>query len=93
MGAGGGALIGALFALLFGVFFTGPDFAELFLYSLLVGGVLGALWGVVIQYAYSGGRRDFASATSIEADRYEIQVDAEAADEAGRMLGAMPTAR
>ena len=92
IGAAGGAFIGALFTLLFGIFFKGPDFAELLLYSLLVGGVLGGLWGILIQYAYSGGRRDFVSARSIVADRYELQVDEAAADEAARVLGAMPAA-
>jgi hypothetical protein len=92
IGAAQGALIGVLFALLFGLFFTGPDFGELLMYSLLVGGVLGAFWGVVIQYGYSGGRRDFVSSRSIEANRYEVQVDEDAADEATRVLAAMPVA-
>jgi hypothetical protein len=87
-----GALTGALFALLFGIFFTGPDFAKLLLYGLLVGGFFGAAFGVVIQSAVSGGRRDFVSATSIEANRYDVQVDEGAADEATRVLGAMPAA-
>lgn len=89
VGAGQGALIAALFALLFGIFFDGPDFAKLLLFSLVVGGLFGALWGVVFQYADSGGNRDFVSASRIEAERYDIQVDEEAADEAVRVLGTM----
>jgi hypothetical protein len=93
LGAGHGALIGSLFAFLFGVFFTGPDFARLLLYALVVGAMFGALLGAVAQYAASGGRRDFVSAMQIEADRYEVQVDRPAADEATRLLDAMPARR
>ena len=90
LGAGEGVLMGSLFALLFGLFFTGPDFAGLLLYALVVGATLGALLGAAMHYARSGGRRDFASATHIEADRYAVQVDGAVADEAKRLLDAMP---
>jgi uncharacterized membrane protein len=58
VGAAQGALMGALFAVLFGVFFKGPGFAELLVFSLAVGGVIGAVSGVLIQYAASGGQGD-----------------------------------
>jgi hypothetical protein len=93
IGAGQGALIGTLFALLFGIFFTGPEFIELLLYSLSLGGLFGALYGAVAQYAASGGKRDFVSAPSIQAERYDIEVDAEAADQALRVLGGMTETR
>ena len=93
IGAAQGALIGALFALLFGVFFTGPEFVELLLYALALGALFGALYGALAQYATSGGKRDFVSAPSIQADRYDVQVDEEAADEATRVLRGMPGAR
>ena len=92
-GAAQGALIGALFALLFGIFFTGPDFVELLLFALVSGALFGALYGAVFQYAASGGKRDFVSAPSIEAERYDVQVDEPAADEAKRVLRGMPGAR
>jgi hypothetical protein len=93
LGAGQGALIGALFAFLFGIFFSGPDFAGLLLYALVVGATVGALFGASMQYARSGGRRDFASATDIEADRYDVQVEGAVADDAKRLLDAMPSGR
>jgi hypothetical protein len=93
VGAAQGALIGALFALLFGIFFTGPEFVELLLYSLALGALFGALYGALAQYATSGGKRDFVSAPSIQAERYDVQVDEEAADEATRVLGGMTEAR
>ena len=90
LGAGQGALVGSLFALLFGIFFSGPDFAGLLLYALVLGASFGALFGASRQYANGGGRRDFVSATAIEADRYDLQVDGALADEAKRLLDAMP---
>ncbi len=59
--------IGSLFALLFGIFFTGPDVARLVVYALVVGATFGALFGASVHYTRSGGRRDFASARDIEA--------------------------
>jgi hypothetical protein len=93
IGAGEGALIGLLFALLFGIFFTGPEVGVLLLYSVVVGAVFAAPLGAIVQYANSGGRRDFVSATRIEADRYDLQVEEDAADEATRLLEAMPEKR
>lgn len=93
IGAGEGALIGVLFALLFGLFFTGPGFGGLLLYSVVVGVGLAAPLGALAQSVYSGGRRDFVSATRIEADRYELEVEAESADEATRLLESMPATR
>lgn len=93
VGAGEGSLLGMLFALLFGVFFTGPDFGGLLLYGVVVGGLFGTLCGALGYLAVSGGKRDFVSDTSIVADRYEVQVDDAIADEAQRLLGAMPGGR
>ena len=93
IGAGEGALVGLLFALLFGIFFTGPEFGGLLLYSVVVGAGLAAPLGALAQYVYSGGRRDFVSATRIEADRYELEMEAESAGEATRLLESMPATR
>jgi hypothetical protein len=93
VGLGQGALIGTLFALLFGVFFSGPGFGGLLLYGIVTGGLFGALFGALAHVTVSDGKRDFVSETSIVADRYEVQVDEGVADEAERLLGAMPGAR
>lgn len=90
IGAGEGALLGVLFALLFGIFFTGPDFGGLVLYSVLVGGLFGCTVGLFTYALGSDGQRDFVSDTSIEADHYEIQADSGVAPEAKRVLGSMP---
>jgi hypothetical protein len=91
-GAAQGALIGLLFALLCGIFFTGPDFLGLLAYALVAGALFGAAFGAIAHSAM-GGRRDFASVTRTEAERYELQVDMTVADEAQRLLDAIPAER
>ena len=93
VGLGQGALIGTLFAVLFGVFFNGPGFGGLLLYGVVTGGLVGTLFGALSHIMVSDGKRDFVSDTSIAADRYEVQVDDSVADEAERLLGAMPGGR
>jgi uncharacterized membrane protein len=89
--AGEGMLIGALFALLFGVFFSGPDFGELLAYSLVVGASFGGITGAIVQAA-TGQDRNFGSTMTVATDHYEVQVDEDAAVEAKRILAAMPAA-
>jgi hypothetical protein len=91
IGAGQGALIGLLFALLFGLFFTGPGFLGLLAYAVIAGALFGAIFGAVTHSA-RGGQRDFASAATMQAERYELQVDETVADEAERLIGTMPAA-
>jgi hypothetical protein len=91
-GALQGALIGLLFALLFGIFFTGPEFLGLLAYALVAGAIFGAILGG-LSHGAQGGTRDFTSVRGIEAERYEVQVDEAAADEAKRLLDSMPAGR
>ena len=91
-GALQGAFIGLLFALLFGLFFTGPGFLGLLLYGVLLGLVVGALFGA-LGHGALGGRRDFASVAGTQADQYEVQVDEAVAAEAQELLGRLPAKR
>jgi hypothetical protein len=84
-GAGQGAFIGLFIAVLFGLFFTGPDFLGLLAYTVIFSTILGAIFWA-IWHGTQGGRRDFASVSGTYADRYELQVDEEVADEARRLL-------
>jgi hypothetical protein len=84
-GTGQGALIGLFVGLLFSLFFTGPEFFGVLAYAVLGTAVFGGVFGAV-AHALQGGRRDFASIGSVFADRVELQVDAEVADEARRLL-------
>jgi hypothetical protein len=60
-----------------GLFTTGPTWAGLVLGGLLIGAVWGAIFGFIAHYAMRG-RRDFASARALVAERYDVLVTAEA---------------
>ena len=90
VGAAAGIVMGALLALLVGILPWDSGSAEISAIALLFGPLFGAVSGALVHEALSGGRRDFVSATRIEADRYDLQVDEDAADDAKRLLAAMP---
>ena len=87
-GAVSGAVPGALIGWIFGILnwvnplITGVLLA---LYGLIFGAIIGAIIGVIL-YAMQGGRRDFASVTLTQPQRFEVVVDDEVADEAARLL-------
>lgn len=85
-GTGQGALIGLFVGLLFSLFFTGPAFFVVLAYSVVVTALFGGAFGA-IAHALQHGRRDFSSVGGVYADSVELQVDAEVADEAQRLLG------
>jgi hypothetical protein len=58
------------------------------LYGLIFGAILGTIIGLTAQ-ALMGGRRDFSSMGSIEADRYNVMADEEVAEEASRLLAGL----
>lgn len=91
-GAASGAVVGALFGWLFTAFgWMEPVIASLLLalygavFGAAVGAVLGALLGM-LGHAGSGGQRDFSSQPTFRAHSYEVHVDNEVADQAGRLL-------
>ena len=87
-----GAMLGLLFGLLFGLFFTvsAGSFAGVLLYGVVAGVIFGTVLSALLHSAH-GGRRDVASVARTEADHYELQVDQAVADEAERLLSAMPS--
>jgi uncharacterized membrane protein len=69
-GAASGAWFGLLIGLLLGLFTSGAWFA-----LLVVGAVTGAVWGALfgfLGHAATRGTRDFASARTLAAMRYDI---------------------
>jgi hypothetical protein len=87
-GALQGAVLGLLFGWLFGLFnWIDPVVASftLALYGLVFGAVIGALLGLLL-HGMTGGRRDFASVSGMQASRYDVLVDEEVAHEATRLL-------
>jgi hypothetical protein len=93
-GATSGALLGIFWGLLFGLFFTvdSGSFLGVVAYSLIIGVIFGAMFGGLSQYA-KHGRRDFTSVSDTRADRYEVQVDENYADDAEDLLARLSTVR
>lgn len=88
-GAAAGAWFGLLIGLLFGLF--APSFGWLAIVAISV--VSGAVWGAVLYFLthlVTGGRRDFDSVKTLQASRYEVQVEAPFAAEAARLLAGKP---
>lgn len=86
LGAGQGAIIGLFFALLFGIFFEGPNFLGLLIYAVVLSALFGAIFGAM-GHAATSGRRDFASFQTMEAERYEVMVDQDVSARAIQILG------
>jgi hypothetical protein len=87
-GAMTGALTGALIGWLFAVFdWFDPSIARLWLIvdGLWFGALVGAAFGL-LSHALTGGRRDFTSLPALRAERYELLIDEDVADEAARLL-------
>lgn len=90
-----GAIIGALLGWVFGVFDVIAPLWSGLTVALLgagYGAAVGAILGLV-GYRFTAGRRDFSSVESIRADRYQVLVDADAADAAARLLAGLPDER
>jgi hypothetical protein len=83
-GLASGAWFGLLIGLLLGIFSNSNWFAVIFV-CLLIGAVWGAVFGA-IAHAATGGRRDFASRSSLQAGQYAVVTDPEVADQARQML-------
>ncbi len=87
-GAGIGVWFGLFIALLFAMFTLGPVWWGVLLTTVVFGGLFGAFAGFTGYWAgAAGGRRDFSSVRSLEADEYEVQVHSSLYDEALRVVG------
>jgi hypothetical protein len=83
-----GAVAGFLIGWLFGVFdWFHPVIAAgvLALNGLWFGALVGSI-AALIAHALTRGRRDFASVGAMTAERYDVLIDEDAADEAERLL-------
>jgi hypothetical protein len=83
-GAASGAWFGLLVGLLIALFSTAS-----WGWLILAGIVIGAAWGAVfgaVAHALTGGRRDFASTSRLEAAQYAVTVQVDHADEARALL-------
>lgn len=89
-GAGTGAWLGLLVALLLGLFTPAVAWFSLLLAGLGFGALWGALLGAVAQWA-TRGRRDFRSTQGLVAQSYEVLVASDRTAEARRLLAGEPT--
>jgi hypothetical protein len=86
-GMGTGAWIGLLIGLIFWI--VSPWAAGALISAIILGLIFGAVFSAV---AYLVQQRAYTSARSVVADRYDILVDAEFAEEARRLLTAVLSA-
>ncbi|OLE30352.1 MAG: hypothetical protein AUG44_01435 [Actinobacteria bacterium 13_1_20CM_3_71_11] len=83
-GAASGAWFGLLIGLLIALFTTSA-WGWVILVAVLIGAAWGAVFGA-IAHALTGGRRDFASASRLEAAQYAVTVHTDYADQARQLL-------
>jgi hypothetical protein len=83
-GAASGAWFGLFIGLLFGIF-SDSSWLAILIVAILVGAIWGAIFGA-IAHATTGGRRDFASRSSLQASQYAITVTTDASEEARALL-------
>lgn len=84
-GAGAGAWFGLFIGLLVGLFTTGPTWLGLILGGILIGAAWGAIFGFA-SHAATRGRRDFSSAQTLTATRYDLIARGGTADQARSIL-------
>ena len=91
-GAGSGLMLGLLFGLLFGIWFAhdGTSLLAILAYWAGLGALIGA-FVALLGYAMSGGRRNFASITGMQAQHFDVLVDEALADDAARRLAVAGT--
>lgn len=86
LGALTGAWLGLLVGLLFGIFAVGPVWFAALGSGLVLGALWGALFGFLAHWASDGGR-DFTSVSEVQAENYDVEVDADLAERARQTLG------
>ena len=86
-GAASGAWFGLLVGLLIALFST-ASWGWLILAGLVIGAAWGAIFGAV-AHAMTGGQRDFASTSRLDAAQYAVTVQMDHADEARALLTRM----
>ncbi|GAA4287805.1 general stress protein [Georgenia daeguensis] len=82
-GAMSGAWFGLMISLLYWIFTPSGEF------PLLAGVLIGAAFGIlfaIVSYAFTGGKRDFTSASQVVASRYAVLCEPGHAGQAGQLL-------
>lgn len=85
MGAASGAWFGLFVGTLVTLFVIGPEWIAVTLTAVVIGAVSGAIFGFVAHWA-THGQRDFASASAVVADRYDVAVTDAHSERAAQLL-------
>jgi hypothetical protein len=88
MGAAAGAWFGLFIGLFLGLFTVGPVWFSLVLLGIVIGAIWGAIFGFVAHWA-TRGQRDFVSTSAIIAARYEVTVADAYAERARQLLSSL----
>jgi len=88
MGAASGAWFGLYVGLLVTLFVIGPEWVVVSLTAVAIGAASGAIFGFVAQWA-THGQRDFASASAVVADRYDVTVTEAYSQRAAQLLSSL----
>ncbi len=88
MGAASGAWFGLFVGTLLTLFVIGPEWIAVTLTAVIIGAVWGAIFGFVAQWA-THGQRDFAAASAVVADRYDVTVADAHAQRASQLLSSL----
>jgi hypothetical protein len=83
-GAGSGAWFGLFIGLILAIF-TNANWVGVVIFGVLIGALWGGTFGA-IAHALTGGRRDFTSRSTLQANQYAVVVDAEFSDAARHLL-------
>ena len=84
-----GIWLGLFVGLILSLFATEENFWATILGAIAFGAVFGIVWALV-GYAFTRGRRDFSSVTSVVATRYEVLVEHKVAAQARELLATLP---
>jgi hypothetical protein len=88
MGAASGAWFGLFVGTLITLFVIGPEWIVVTLTAVVIGGVSGAIFGFVAQWA-THGQRDFASASAVVAGQYDVSVTDAYSERAAQLLSSL----
>lgn len=90
-GAASGAWFGLFIGLLFGLLAPGATWLWLLFWGLVLGAVWGAVFGFV-GHALTRGQRDFSSTQKLDAERWDVMVDADQLLRAQQVMGGAASA-
>lgn len=87
-GAASGMWFGVFIGLLMFVFTPGESTWSILVMAMVIGAIFGVI-SAAVAYGFTGGRRDFSSATTIVASRYDVLAEQDVAMRARDSIASM----